>query len=506
MSSIDRFRGLVKRRKTSRRGRYLYRFLGMRFASDAKPGQALVLVALLLVLLLGISALAIDGGGVMFLQRDAQNAADAAALAAARYKCTHASEASPYPNAVAAGKTAATQNGFTTGQNGSLARNVTVEVQVGSDFASQPILPTTVSSSKYAVVRINAEKPSFFAHLVSKTPLAVTVSASAICDPGATFSNVGAIYAYGTTCGDDQVNWQGSNATICGGVNSGSGCTWAGSNGSPSTICGGMTSNTPCHVQPSDGTTFDPAPVEGVVGTGIDPLAQLWKPADWAPTSTIARAAKLQTCAAATATTGQVGCYHTEFPAPGSTLEGIYYLTSDGGVGSDTPIQITGSGMQFGPNGATIIVDDTVNGTFKSTGPFTVNEDVTWPSTMPVHEVKPYSLPKTFFDAPGSTFTADEVSFLKKMMYPNWLLVMTNWVATGSVCNTANAGLQTSMSTTFKGVFYASGSGCKFSFSQIDVAFGAVICAKVDFSGSDMNLLWDPSVLPALDPGESQGS
>src|SRR5262245_28064474 len=51
--------------------------------SPRRPGKILVLFALLLPVLLGMAGLTIDGGLLMTSQRSAQNAADAAALAAA---------------------------------------------------------------------------------------------------------------------------------------------------------------------------------------------------------------------------------------------------------------------------------------------------------------------------------------------------------------------------------------------------------------------------------------
>jgi hypothetical protein len=52
-------------------------------------GQAIVLVAFLMVALLAAAGMAVDGGGLYFLYRDAQNATDAAALAAAYTLCTN---------------------------------------------------------------------------------------------------------------------------------------------------------------------------------------------------------------------------------------------------------------------------------------------------------------------------------------------------------------------------------------------------------------------------------
>ncbi|MBN1562663.1 MAG: hypothetical protein JXA10_02410, partial [Anaerolineae bacterium] len=47
-------------------------------------GQAIVILGVASIGLIAMMGLAIDGGRLLFLQRDTQNAADAAAIAAAR--------------------------------------------------------------------------------------------------------------------------------------------------------------------------------------------------------------------------------------------------------------------------------------------------------------------------------------------------------------------------------------------------------------------------------------
>ena len=44
----------------------------------SEAGQAIVLIAFGMIVLIMVMGLAIDGGGLLFLRRDAQNAADAA--------------------------------------------------------------------------------------------------------------------------------------------------------------------------------------------------------------------------------------------------------------------------------------------------------------------------------------------------------------------------------------------------------------------------------------------
>jgi Flp pilus assembly protein TadG len=94
----------------------------LRFKTRTKEtGQALVLIAMLVVILLAFLGLAIDGGGMFLLWRDAQNAVDTAALQAAFSYCTSNKD---FQAAVDAGLNAANANGF---NNNALDNWVTVE-------------------------------------------------------------------------------------------------------------------------------------------------------------------------------------------------------------------------------------------------------------------------------------------------------------------------------------------------------------------------------------------
>src|SRR5688572_15520258 len=82
----------------------------LKFKARAKEtGQALVLIAMLIVILLAFLGLAIDGVGMFLLWRDAQNAVDTAALQAAFAYCTSNKD---FDSAVEAGINAADANGF----------------------------------------------------------------------------------------------------------------------------------------------------------------------------------------------------------------------------------------------------------------------------------------------------------------------------------------------------------------------------------------------------------
>ncbi len=82
-------------------------------------GQAIVLIALMLVVLLGFVALAIDGGNAYTQKREAQNAADAAALAGARQLALECAK--------------------TTGQNESNIRQAIIEMVQINDPGATPL-------------------------------------------------------------------------------------------------------------------------------------------------------------------------------------------------------------------------------------------------------------------------------------------------------------------------------------------------------------------------------
>lgn len=120
----------------------------MRGASrlESQRGQTLVLVALLLVVLMGLTSLAADAGYYHYQQRVMQTAADSAALAGAA-EIT-------YGDPAAAAKADAATNGFTDGVNG-------VTVTVNTDYSDQ----YTGSSSAVQVV-ISKPYPKFFAGVI----------------------------------------------------------------------------------------------------------------------------------------------------------------------------------------------------------------------------------------------------------------------------------------------------------------------------------------------------
>ncbi len=124
-------------------------------AARDERGQTLVQVALMLVVLLGFAALAIDGGMVYAERRHMQNAADAGALAGARELCISGSESLAIEKARA----------FTVAQNGAASADVTID----------PEHRNVVN----VVAHIRAD--TFLAGVIGVTDVAVEADAAAAC-------------------------------------------------------------------------------------------------------------------------------------------------------------------------------------------------------------------------------------------------------------------------------------------------------------------------------------
>ncbi|MBN8633827.1 MAG: hypothetical protein J0M07_00785 [Anaerolineae bacterium] len=169
--------------------------------AQAQSGQAIVLMALAFVVLIGALGLAVDGGGLFFLQRDAQNAADAAAIAGAYARCTSINSGNPDAAMQTAGQAAANANGFFNGVDG---RAVTLSMPTEGPLAND----------QWAVqADISASKPSYFAQVVYRGPLGVTTRAIAYCQPPFNPASVPGIVGLSSTCGNT-ISWDGSDGEI----------------------------------------------------------------------------------------------------------------------------------------------------------------------------------------------------------------------------------------------------------------------------------------------------
>ncbi len=169
----------------------------------------MVITAATLFVLIAIAALVVDLGFSWMLRRQEQNAADTAAIAAARWLRDPASgEAqSPFPEAYEEACFYAKRNGFFDGDDASCsAARARGDLRVNSPPVSGPY---SANPGKIQVT-IRSTHPSFFARIFTQTDATVTTSAVASNEAGN--SNSSSLIALKPTC-----DGGGSAGTVTGG-------------------------------------------------------------------------------------------------------------------------------------------------------------------------------------------------------------------------------------------------------------------------------------------------
>jgi hypothetical protein len=164
------------------------RHQGLGPQAAAEGGVIVVLVAGMLVVILGMAALAIDVGSFYQAQRQAQSAADAAALAASQDLPTSTN--------------AAANDGTTYG-----LRNFPTSTVV--------VTPNYKNNSSQVQVKVTAQTPTFFGQLFGITH--ATVSATAVAGGDGT-SAPAAIFGYDDSCSGTGVQINSNSASISGAV------------------------------------------------------------------------------------------------------------------------------------------------------------------------------------------------------------------------------------------------------------------------------------------------
>lgn len=221
MCSFDRARWAV------RVGATLPQRLRRRRSATGERGAVIVMVALMMTVILGIAAFAIDVGQWYWLHRRLQSAADAAALAGAY----------ALPNAATAASTAQTY----------VAKNIS--------GATATVTTPYNSDSKQIKVTVTMQATTFLAGVLGITAPTETVSAVATKSPD---SVAAAVFANDTNCTDKGVDVEGNGASIPGGIYS-NGTFYNGSNNG---IFGWVSYGGPnnCSSTAGDGTFTDGPP------------------------------------------------------------------------------------------------------------------------------------------------------------------------------------------------------------------------------------------------------
>ncbi|MCL4249028.1 MAG: hypothetical protein KJ065_12855 [Anaerolineae bacterium] len=406
----------------------------------AESGQAIVIIAFLMIGLIGLLGLAIDGGGLFFLQRDTQNASDAAVVAATYAKCTAG-------DPIIAGYQAATENGFTNGDGRSA---VTVN--------NPPTRGTAAGDTDYVEVEITASKPSYFIQLVYPGPLQVTTYAVGFCSEPFDPATVPALFAISDTC-PNTIDWTGSSVHIEGGMHSNNEIKIGGGGGG-NDIYGDVTlvedevedSNTDWWVTDDENPETPDVPQAPVTNAARrdDPLP--FRLQDYQPGGSSARQAALYTYIDATDPDWKPAGGGTWKPASGRVLEGLYYVAGNADI--DT--------------GA--VLDGDRNGDGRAEGISIV--------------------------ATGSIqFNAR--SGMNVRYYIDGLIAFSN-DGEGKPCS-YNAIIVSGSNATWYGFMYAPHGAVQGSLSSMYV-IGGIVANTMNMSGSDLDLIFDPTILPPRPP------
>jgi hypothetical protein len=182
-----------------------------------RAGQVIVIVAVAAVALVAIIGLSVDGGRLLVVRRDGQNAGDAATLAATLALCSGGTET----QIIAAGESAAAANGYIDGVN-----NTTVLIDPDPPLGE---LSADACAECSVLVRLNREIEPYFIQIVYSGTLASTIRAVGTCNPdnipiggettpgGVPVPDIGVLWSGGPEC---VLNVQGNNAFFGGNVHS----------------------------------------------------------------------------------------------------------------------------------------------------------------------------------------------------------------------------------------------------------------------------------------------
>ncbi len=303
----------------------------MRRLHGDESGAVLVVVAIAMLLVLGVAALSVDGGRGLNEERDSQNAADQASLAAAWAECNGR-------DPMAAGIASAAANGF---DNNGTTNSVTL---------------TDLGSGRFEAV-VSSTIDGGFAKTVGANT--ITASSQAVASCSITTGSGGfALFAGSTTCGPVDLSLTGSSQTIKGAIHSNDQLRINGNVASPSRIYGPVTAVV--SVQHSGVEFFEPDGTPSGIGTNptqgvalVPPYPVKYEAAQYAPGSNIALAADAL---------GEYFPYTTNRSWSDVTLaSGLYYV--DGNVslnrvaGEHVTIVATGQISLTGTNTVNTIVD-----------------------------------------------------------------------------------------------------------------------------------------------------
>jgi hypothetical protein len=315
--------------------------------SKYESGQAIVIIALMLVGLIGFLGLAVDGGGMFLLYRNVQSATDAAVVAASYALCTDG-------DPVAAAYAAAELNGY---KNDAADPNTLVTVN------NPPLNGEKAGDDDYVEITISAVKPAYFIQLVYKGPLRVTNRAVGYCIPPRNPYTIAGLWAGSTTC-QNGIKWGGSDSEIHSDIHSNHEVLIGGGGGG-NEVYGDVTAVTLVDGPNTEYYTDDDPPVANTPQTGTeylqeqDPLG--YRISDFAPGSDFARraGANYHVISATSSPPSGMGSWSSagggewRLGSNNVGIQGVFYV--EGNVD-------LGNGFSSGANGISIISTGKISG------------------------------------------------------------------------------------------------------------------------------------------------
>lgn len=170
--------------------------------SGAQSGQAIVLIALAMVALLGMAGLALDGGSLMFAERKAQTIAEMLAMSVAANNCATAPSATPQiiSHVLGANEITLTDPNVTVKLNGSAVAGS------GSGDSATILInnppqsgPNAGNSNAFEVI-VRLRKASYFIHVVYKDDLFASGRSVTVCSNSASVDGRYILYATSKVC------------------------------------------------------------------------------------------------------------------------------------------------------------------------------------------------------------------------------------------------------------------------------------------------------------------
>jgi hypothetical protein len=370
---------------------------------------------------MGILAVAIDGGRIYTLRRDAQNAADAAALQGARALCRD-------EDYVAAAEGVAERGGF--------AGAGVVEVNNPPVRSDSP----TINDDQVEVVITATIDGGLIAPIVYQGELDTRVLAVGDCLRGTLSGSGSAIFA-GGSCPTNEVNVGGSSVYIIGGVHS-NGEVQIGGGGGGNVITGTVTYVVDTNLPNGRTTMTPPQPVN--TSPSNYPLNLEY--ADFTPGGFVYDAVMADN-------PNRYHYYAGEITKPVLAAQG--WLT---GTIMKRGLYVTPVGFQFNGAGGGVFVGD----------------DVTLVTQGEIN-----------FSVSNSTLRP----------YVEGLLFMTEHDP-GTPCSNNPVISVSGSGVSWGGIIYAPNGKVNMNASGGSTFFGSIIASQVDLSGSNLQIIYDPSYLP----------